>query len=84
MVRSPMKPPGSASETRPPAAETMSPVDETRPPIEETMGVEPAADALPAFAQTSYPIPVRTKDRDPAHREAWKRERAKALGHDRH
>lgn len=48
-------------------------------------------EALPPIPDTAYPAnaaplpspPVHTQDRDPADREAWKRERAKQLGYHR-
>ena len=42
--------------------------------------------ALPPLPDSAYPAdaepiaPIRTRDRDPADRKAWKRERAAALG----
>lgn len=56
------------------------------PPPEEAErpDSEAPAAAAPVELPAVMPAPVRTKDRDPAHRLAWKRERAKALGHDRH
>lgn len=53
------------------------------PADEETLAFDAALAKLDDL-DAAAPTPVRTQDRDPAHREAWKRERAKALGHDRY
>ncbi|MBN8922349.1 MAG: hypothetical protein BGP10_12415 [Rhodanobacter sp. 68-29] len=42
-----------------------------------------AVDAEPVPVDTAPAAPVHTRDRDPADREAWKRERARQLGHHR-
>jgi hypothetical protein len=58
-------------------------------PCTERFTDQTIADAPPLSNQPvevvapAAPAP-RTKERDPAHRLAWKRERANALGHDRH
>lgn len=62
-----------------------------QPNPEELAGTEPSADTEMAPAHTPAGNPAgavvspaaRTRDRDPADREAWKRERARQLGYHR-
>jgi hypothetical protein len=51
-------------------------------PNEPRASADGAPAGEPAGAESVAP-PVRTQDRDPADREAWKRERARQLGHHR-
>ena len=64
-----------------PADGTLSPAitgDDARAAIHE---VETIVDVLgQMFTQPVEVAPTRTRDRDPADREAWKRQRAAALG----
>ena len=74
------KTPAPFTETADTDHETAAPLTETADTDHETAaGIAPSA--IPV-ADTSI-APTRTRDRDPADREAWKRERARQLGHHR-